>query len=156
MPLSDITIDTNILMHANNTNEIKQGDCIALLNYLLASSEMICIDEEVNIDKSRILHEYVDKLRTHGTTGRNFIEKIFKQKRFKPISKRTDHRITKIINQHINRNKQTDKIFIKITYNSIDKTLVSHDFEDFHKNNRKILKRMMNINILEAKDIIRE
>jgi hypothetical protein len=152
--MNDILIDTNILMHANNSHEKVQGDCIALLEYLLTSSELICIDKEINIDRSMILHEYFDNLKTPGTLGRNFIEKILNQKRFKPISRHTEHRVTKIVNQHINRDKHVDKIFIKATYNSEDKTLVSHDYEDFQDAKRDFFRRYLNIHIIQAKEVL--
>jgi len=152
--MTDILIDTNILMHANNNHENTQGDCIALLEYLLSSSEMICVDNEIDLDKSMILHEYYDNLKTHGTAGRNFIERMLRLKRFKPVTRQTEHRVTKIINQHINRDKHVDKIFIKTTYNSADKTFVSHDYEDFQDHKRVFFKRTLNINIIQARDLL--
>jgi hypothetical protein len=141
-------------MHASNNQEITQGDCIELLKYLLSSSEVICVDKEINVDKSMILHEYYDHLKTHGTAGRNFIEKILKQKRFKPVRRKTEHRVTKIIDQHINRDEHVDKMFIRITYNSEDKTFVSDDFNDFQDAKRVFFKRTLNINVIQARDLL--
>jgi len=153
--MTDILIDTNILMHANNTKERTQPICVDLINYLVSSTEMICIDESIDINISMILHEYCENLKTPGTTGRNFIEKILKQKRFKPISRQVEHRVAKIINQHIDRNEHVDKIFVKITYKSNDKTFVSHDFKDFRDSKRVYFKSSLDINILTANDILR-
>ena len=148
--MTDILIDTNILMHANNTLEPRQEDCIKLIAYLLNSNESICIDEAVDVDKSLILHEYFDNLKTHGTTGRNFIEKLLRQKRFNPISRQTDPRIARIINQHMNRDKHVDKVFLKIAVKSTEKTIVSHDYEDFQAPKREYFRRNLDLDILDA------
>lgn len=153
MPIVDIVIDTNILMHANNNEEATQEDCIALINYLLNSTELVCIDTAIDVNQSRILHEYIDKLRTPGTTGRNFVERMLQWQRFKPVSKSVNQRKTKIINQNINHNKNEDKIFVKVTCNSVEKLLVSHDFEDFQNWKRDLFNDELEIQIVTASEI---
>ena len=157
MPLNDIVIDTNILMHANNSQEPSQADCINLIQNLLSSEVKLCLDEGLDVNeaknKSRIWHEYMDNLRTHGTTGRSFLEKILQQKRIKEISKRVTPRTIKLINQTINHDKPVDKIFIKVTCNSGEKLFVTHDTEDFPDWKRVHYNRNLNIKLVYAHEI---
>jgi hypothetical protein len=152
--MTDLLIDTNILMHANNDHERSQRMCIDLINYLLSSTENLCVDEDLDINKSLILHEYFDKLRTPDTTGRSFIIRLLQQKRVTPIPRKCEQRVTKIINQHINRDKHVDKVFVKITHKSNDKIFVSHDFEDFQIPKREYFKTTLDISIVSAEEIL--
>lgn len=154
MPLNDIVIDTNILMHANNHEAISQGECIKVINYLLTSSELICVDTAVDVNRSFILNEYFSNLRTPGTAGRAFIEQMLKTGRFKAVSKSAGSRATGLINRTMNNNKQTDKTFLKVTYNSIDKTFVTEDFEDFTQDKRNMYADELEITLLTAHEAI--
>lgn len=64
--LEDLVIDTNVLMHANNSKEERQEDTIKFLKKLLASDTFICVDEGFDPDeaknKSKIIGEYYQYL----------------------------------------------------------------------------------------------
>src|SRR5262245_6125258 len=66
MPLPDVTVDTNVLMHACNPNELRHTDAIEFLNSLVKSVASLAIDSGFSSDpaknRSLIGGEYLAKL----------------------------------------------------------------------------------------------
>ncbi len=156
MPLIDLVIDTNVLVHASNGQVPKQRHSINLIDYLLASSEVICIDDGFvwdDTNRSFIGSEYRNHLK-NGMLGYTFVVTMLAGKRFKECSRSVPVNISKKINQCISHLKPRDKTFLKVTYNSISKTLISHDNEDFHQSKRSHIIRQFKIEVMDASDIV--
>lgn len=153
MPLIDIVIDTNVLMHANNSEEARQQDSIDLINYLLSSTEFICVDEgfvyNETQNRSLIGSEYIKHLK-NGSLGYSLIVQVALQQRIREKSRNAPAHISKKINQCISHEKSRDKTFLKVAYNSIEKTLVTHDREDFSNQKRTYILNTFGIKILDA------
>ncbi|MCZ6704164.1 MAG: hypothetical protein O6940_14135 [Ignavibacteria bacterium] len=153
--ISDITIDTNVLMHANNSQIEHRVSSIQTINAMLDSETMLCVDEGFSSieskNRSSIGSEYLNNLQ-HGMLGFALITHLVNDERIKIVSKKTGTSVLRYINQKVINKK--DRIFIRVTYNSDEKVLVSHDFEHFHENNRQSFNRDYNIKILIAKDVI--
>lgn len=143
--LSDIVIDTNVLVHAGNPNDKFFADSMCLIVKMIDNSVPICIDD--NIGESLIVHEYLDNLH-HGSLGRILIENASQNLRFKPLPCRTDPSTHKFIKKNISSKR--DKTFLRVAFNSDEKTLVSHDFKHFHKNIRKLIKQMIKVEVIIA------
>ncbi len=151
---TDLVVDTNVLVHANNPEELRQEYSINLINYLLSSTEVICIDEGFDfneaVNSSYIGYEYLLNLK-NGMLGYTLISILAQTKRISEISRNTSSHVTKAINQcTVNKH---DRVFIKVTINSNNKVLISHDFMDFDTNKRKHLKKTFKIDVLVAEDI---
>jgi hypothetical protein len=131
--MRDIVLDTCTLVHANNSKSGYQEDSI---------------DERIN--NSYIGLEYIKHL-TPGSLGYSLIQFAAINQRFEFVSNKVPNRIKNYIEQLI-RNKK-DRIFLRVTVNSIEKVLVSHDFTDYQKLKRKRIKRDIDVNIVEAKDL---
>lgn len=152
-----IIIDTNVLVHANNQQELRHKYCVNLIMKLLASDKFIGLDPGFSIDgginKSLIGSEYHKHL-IYGSLGFSLLVEYFKNKRVKEIELSTDPAVSKKIMTRI-RNKR-DRTFLKVTYNSPKKILISHDFEDFSATNRKYFKKELSINIVEASQYLKQ
>ncbi len=154
MALEDITIDTNVLEHANNTQEERCASSIELINYLLTSSELLCLDHqpsrEFKIENSIIWNEYTSRL-TPGMLGHTFITRVLSQKRIKPVSRNVNQKARNSFRQNVK--KPVDIVFLKVAFNSNSKILVSHDFEDFQIHKRELFNTQLNIQILVAQEV---
>ena len=153
--LSDIVIDTNVLLHAQNPNETRFVNSSNLINKILEENTNLCIDEGFSEDESKnesiIGNEYLSNLQP-GSIGQSLIVQLVSQQRIKQLTKRAPERIVSKINQLI-RNK-TDRVFLNIAYNSDEKTLVSHDYKDFHKTKRRFIATNLQIQVIEACDCL--
>lgn len=156
MPLTDIVVDTNVLMHASDSKQAKQQDSIDLLNYLTKSTELICVDSGFTWDdsnRSLIGAEYRKHIK-NGMLAYAFLVKIFSSKRNKELALSTvPPNITKKVNQCISHKKPRDKTFLKVAYLSSSKTLVTHDQEDFNYKKRKHLSDTFGVSALDAEQV---
>ena len=145
----DLVIDTNVLVHASNPGESRQQECIDLINYLLESSEQICLDEgfdfSENLNKSHIGYEYIKHLK-HGMLGHVLIVSMAQSKRVVEVSKTVPAGIAGKINQSI-VNKH-DRVFIKVALNSESRILISNDFTDFSKSKRKHIRKEIGVQVV--------
>jgi len=151
--LSDIVIDTNVLVHAQNPSVERFVESRNLLNMLLACATMLCVDEGFNFNqtenRSFIGLEYLKHL-TPGSVSFQFVVSLASNGRIKRLPKNAVQQSKKIINQLIR--KQSDRIFLSVACNSSDKTLISHDYEDFQIQKRKTLKQKLGVIILAANE----
>ncbi len=149
----DIVIDTCVLVHANNPGSGYQEASIELIERLLNKSTKIVVDEDFNLENpssSYIAKEYSEHL-NNTMLGFYFLAHIGRSGRLKFTSKKTNYAFIKFIVQNVSNKK--DHLFLKITYNSTEKILASHDYQDYHKSKRILFKREHKIYILDAKDV---
>lgn len=155
MPLTDIVLDTNVLVHATTGDAKFQGMSIKLLEYLNGSTELICVDEGFSIEddnSSLIGSEYFKHLK-NGMIGYSFVVSILQSRRIKECPAGIPAHVSQKVNQCISHEKPRDKTFIRIAFNSIDKVLVSHDYEDFDSKKRKYIKREFGVCIVDADEV---
>jgi predicted nucleic acid-binding protein len=150
MPV-DIVIDTNVMVHADNEQEPKQPHCLNLLNLVSGSTIELCIDDGFSLieaqNTSHIGLEYLKHLRI-GMTGYTLMLKLLSEDRIQFLPKKIPAAINKKINQ--TGIKKSDRIFVKIAYNSNDKILVTHDYVDFTDNIREIIDDEIDVKVIEA------
>ncbi len=153
--LSDIVIDTNVLLHAQNPNETRFENSSNLINKILEENTSLCIDEGFSEDESKnksiIGCEYLSNLQP-GSIGQNLIVQLALQQRIKQLTKRAPERIVRKINQII-RNK-IDRVFLNVAYNSDEKTLVSHDYTDFNISKREFILTDLQTHVISACDCL--
>lgn len=150
----DIVLDTCTLVHANNSESAYQADSIELITKILNNTTLIIVDEGFNLDESLnnsyIGLEYIKHL-SPGMLGYSLILHIAQNSRFKFVSNKVPPASKNQIEQMI-RNKK-DRMFLRVTINSAEKVLVSHDYTDYQKGKRKELKKKLSVNIVDAADI---
>ncbi len=153
--LSDVVIDTNVLLHAQNPNEKRFEDSSNLIRKMLYENTSLCVDQGFSEDESKnesiIGQEYLSNLQ-FGSMSSNLIVQLASQQRIKQLTKRAPERIVRKINQII-RNK-IDRVFTNVAYNSDEKTLVSHDYNDFSMTKRQRILTDLQIKIIEACDCL--
>ena len=152
MPVPDLTIDTNVLMHACNPNENRFGDAVLFLTALLAAAATkLAIDDGFDLDpannKSLIGAEYLQKL-VPGSLASSVVAALARQERISIHSRALPIQHSKKLDQMV-RNRR-DRTFIKVCANSEGKSLVSHDFLDFPKAKRKEISKHFGIDMFEA------
>ncbi|MCP9752364.1 hypothetical protein [Ferruginibacter sp. HRS2-29] len=156
MPLIDIVVDTNVLMHASDRKEAMHQDSINLLNYLSNSTELLCVDKGFTWDdsnKSLIGAEYRKHIK-NGMLAYSLLVKLFSSRRTKELTLSTvPALITRRVNQCISHKKPRDKTFLKVAYLSDSKTLVTHDQEDFNYKKRKHLLETFGVKTIDADEI---
>jgi hypothetical protein len=156
MPLFDIVVDTNVLMHADNANVAEQQQsAIDLLDNILKSTVLLAIDEGFiwdDTNRSLIGGEYREHI-SAGTAGYYFLSKIFSSSQFVEYSRSTPAHISKKINQCISHTKPRDKTFLKVSINSSSKVFITHDQEDFHYDKRKYILDTFDVTILDAEEL---
>jgi predicted nucleic acid-binding protein len=151
---TDIVIDTNVLLHADNPQEKRQHDCIKLIHLLLESSEVLCFDEGLDFveskNRSRIWREYSLNIR-NTMLGYKMIETLLRNKRFKLVPTA----VTRSAGKEIKRiSDKEDRVFVKVAINSDDQILLSHDYSAFPVKKRSQLKGKLGITIVAACDYL--
>lgn len=153
--LTDITIDTNVMLHAQNPDEQRSSESNTLLQNMLKSQTFLCVDEGFHVDELRnssfIGKEYLDKLRI-GSLGYAVVAKLGSEFRIKPLPRLAPRPQKKKINQLI-RNKR-DRIFLSVAFNSEDQKLVSHDYNDFQESKRLTIRTELSVDIIDANECL--
>lgn len=153
--LADIVLDTNILVHAHNVEELRNDDCIALVQQMTTCATHLCVDEGFDLNeannRSVIGSEYIKHL-GYGTVGHALITRLASSLRVKYVSPRVPPDVSKQIVQQVP--KGADRTFLKIAFNSQDKTLASHDFNDISKDVRTRLRKSIGLQIVDAQDAV--
>lgn len=152
--MRDIVLDTCSLVHADNPDSGYQGASTALINKIFASAVLVTVDEGFTFDESTnqsyIGLEFIKHLQP-GSLGYNLIVHLALSLRINFVSNVIPHQTKNYIEQII-RNKK-DRMFLRVAYNSIEKTLVSHDFTDYQVRKRKTIRKELNLYVLTAAEI---
>ena len=151
--LSDLVIDTNVLVHADDERQGHQDDVIGLLDDLVRGDAALCLDSGFDVDESKnrslIGAEYLERL-TYASTGMQVVAHLFSTGRVSVVSKSVPKGIKSAIEQCV-RNKR-DRTFISVAHNSDGQTLCSHDFVDMQPKKRKHLKSKVGVAIVLAEE----
>jgi len=151
--LEDILIDTNVLKHANDSNTPYQTDSIELINAMIDTETLLCVDEGFTLDetqnRSHIGHEYLKHLK-HGSLGHALLRYLFLERRYRFLPRQIPPAITRQINQQFGNRR--DRIFLRVAYNSTEKVLISHDYTDFSIPRRQFFSRSLGIIIEPASE----
>jgi predicted nucleic acid-binding protein len=149
--LSDLVIDTNVLLHASNPNDPNFVRAKVFLETLLSVSTILCVEEGFSPDRasnrSYIMGEYLDFLRA-GTLGLAVIQTLAAKERIKGVERAVDEREAKKIRQRVY--DKTDRIFVKVALNTKERVLVSHDFTHFANHVRSSLERDIGVSIIDC------
>lgn len=156
LSLTDVVIDTNVFVHAGNPDVEHFDGAIKFLKEVLDSETVICVDKNKNEYPGKILYEYRDKIRGQHF-GSHVFSKLLQQKRFVDVKRKIPQKEKKILLRLINKlGSQTDKIFVIVAYNSGEKILVSHDFDDFSRDIRGKLKKDLGVEVPCSGQVFRE
>jgi hypothetical protein len=151
MPMPDLTVDTNVLMHACNPNEDRFNDAVLFLTTLLAATTKLALDDGFALDlatnRSLIGAEYLQKL-VPGSLASSVVATMALHQRVAIHSSTLPAQDSRKLNQMVANRR--DRTFIKVCANSAGKALVSHDFLDFPRAKRKDLSKCFGIEMFEA------
>lgn len=151
MALTDVTVDTNVMMHACNPNEKRCASAIEFLQGLLAANTLLAVDEgfhvESSLNKSHIAAEYLEKF-VPGSLAAAVVRSLAINNRILNVSIAIPYQKKSNLIQMV-KNKR-DRTFIQVCASSPGKSLVSHDFLDFPKKKRKDLGVVFQIQIVES------
>ncbi len=129
---NDIVVDTNVLLHAEDTRSVRCEHSLAFLRSLLLTDTQLCIDEGFSLSSSEntshIASEYLEHL-AFGAYGLYVVAELARNLRVNEVRKSAPYEKSRRINQLIRKPK--DRVFLSVAYNSHSKVLVSNDFEDF-------------------------
>lgn len=149
--LEDIVIDTNVLLHAQNPDESRFSDARQLIEQILECTTSLCIDRGFDIsparNQSKIGAEYLDKLQP-GSLGFILIVNLVESFRLKQTDRLPPRDISRAINQLIR--KPRDRTFLGVSYNSTERMLVSHDYQDFQQAKRVVIRRNFGVKVVDA------
>jgi predicted nucleic acid-binding protein len=154
--MNDIVIDTNVLLHTNNEENNYWQSANETLNLILRRDIYICVDDVFNIDESKntsvIGHEYLTHIR-HGTYAYYFLMDRLINEKITQIFKKDHINIKRELSRMIKKGEiknRHDITFVIVAYGSQDKTLISNDYDDFNKENRKYISRKFQVSVLDS------
>ena len=151
MPASDIVLDTNIMVQANNPALPNNKSSVSFLKKIVPSTVQLCVDEGFDLveskNRSQIGRKYVEHVR-FGMLGYAVLATLAQNGRIKIISKTVPSQISRQIRQMVN--DVSDHVFARITYNSDEKYLASHDMAAYPLDSRPNIERGIGITILLA------
>lgn len=149
--LSDLVIDTNVLLHASDPDNPNFVCAKGFLETLLSVSSVLRVEKGFSSDRARnrsyIMGEYLDFLRA-GTLGMAVIQTLAAKERIKGVERTVDEREAKKVRQKVY--DKTDRIFVKVALNTDERVLVSHDFMHFPLHVRSSLKRDIGVSIIDC------
>lgn len=151
MPLPDVTVDTNVLMHACNPNETRHQDSVAFVNSMLASTANLAIDSGFSTDPAQntslIGAEYLAKL-VPVSLPASAVAYLALNGRVVMVSSSLPPQLSQKLNQLVANRR--DRTFVKVAANSSSSHFVSHDFADFAQRKRKIIRATFSVQMIDA------
>lgn len=155
--MNDVVIDTNVLAHAQDPDNPRFEDSFSLLAQLLRCDTKLCLDEphnprESDATTSLIGAEYRDVVRP-GSPGFAILVRLFSTARFKVVGTKVGEAERKWGNANLK--KPRDRTFFRVTLCSDERTLVSHDYEDFTEVRREEARKRFAALICAAGDALR-
>lgn len=149
--LEDVVIDTNVLMHAQNPDEPRFSDARQLIEHMLGCTALLCVDRGFDVhparNQSKIGAEYLDKLQP-GSLGFTLVVTLVEARRLRQTDRLPPPDVSRAINQLI-RNRR-DRTFVGVPYNSTERMLVSHDYQDFQPAKRGLIRRKLGVRVIDA------
>jgi len=149
--LNEIVIDTNVLLHAGNSQEQRQEACIQLIAALHECDCHLCVDNGFSFEEAKnrslIGSEYLKHLR-FGSLGYEIVTHLAKTQRIKNVPTKVPQQTAKHIRMQIT--SLQDRTYVKVAFNSTGKTLISHDFGDISDGARERLKTSIEVSIVDA------
>ena len=148
----DVTLDTNVLEHAENPGNAYQDLCIAYLESLLRDDceTKWCLEYGFSPDESknrcRLYSEYKGRLDV-SSLGMAVLAELAKRDRINsvvPAARSTREKVRRLKIEDGN-----DRRFLMVAANSESKILVSHDFTDFTDDVRAKSEERLNVSIIE-------
>ncbi|MCP9765183.1 hypothetical protein [Lacihabitans soyangensis] len=150
----DIVLDTCTLVHADNSESDYQESSVELINKMFANTTLVTVDEGFTFDESTnqsyIGLEFIKHLRP-GSLGYNLIVHLALNMRINFVSNVIPNATKNYIEQII-RNKK-DRMFLRVAFNSSEKTLASHDYTDYQKSKRHRIRKELGIEVVTAEEI---
>lgn len=150
----DIVIDTCTLKHANDPKSKYFEDSVEFIQKMFGNTTNCAVDEGFTLDEttnqSYIGLEFIKHLQP-SSLGYNLIVHLIQNLRLDFVSNKLPQGDKNYIEQLI-RNKK-DRMFLRVAYNTQEKTLVSHDFTDYQKSKRKKIKKDKSIEIVTAEEV---
>lgn len=151
--LSELVVDTNVLLHADDPRQAHCDDAQALLRDLLEGKTCLCVDEGFDLDEARnqslIGGEYFSRLAASSTASAVLAE-LFSTGAVHFVSRTVTRAVKKNIEQTVR--KKRDRTFLFVAHNSDGKVLCSHDYEDMQKAKRRFLKAKTGVEVLRVAD----
>jgi hypothetical protein len=115
----------------------------------------LCVDEGFDLDESKnrshIGGEYLRHLR-FGMLGYEVVTHLAQSSRLRLIQRRVPERISKQIRSQIGIGP--DRVYVRVAYNSQDRTLASHDFTDIPATVRQRMKISIGVSIVDAEQAL--
>jgi len=146
--LSDIVVDTNVLMHSRNSVADIVSDPHG---FLRGASEFVCAFENCHTklcvdDAGQILGEYMGKM-VPGKAGASILAKLALTKRIR----RVHGQLNQTHRKHANTMNivARDRTFLAVAVHSDEKLLVSHDMNHFLRHKQDIRTRFQ-VAVLKA------
>ena len=153
--LVDIVLDTNVLMHADNSIEPRRQMSRDLLVALKDCETHLCVDEGFDLDtsknRSQIGSEYLKHLR-YGMLGLAVVAHLAGSLRLRQVSRRAPQNVAKQIRMRVS--KGVDRTFLLVAFNSNGKTLACHDFNDVSIRVRANLRAKIGVRVLAADEAL--
>jgi predicted nucleic acid-binding protein len=149
--LSDVVVDTNVLLHADDARQAHQADALAVLTSLRNGETKLCVDEgfHCDTDKNRSLvgGEYWTYV-TPAHVAYGLLAYLFASGRVKLVSRAVPRGAKKCVEQCV-RDKR-DRTFLFVAHNSGERVLCSQDLEDLQLKKRKHLRKGTGVSIMDA------
>jgi predicted nucleic acid-binding protein len=152
--MMDVVIDTCTLVHADNPDSDYFEHSVEFVNKMFSNTILCTVDDGFTLDEathsSYIALEYLKHLRP-TSLGYYLIYHLAQSMRLNFVSKDIPNAHKNFMEQIIVNKK--DIHFLRVTYNSNDKVLVTHDFEDYQKRKRKVIRRNLGLSLVTAEEI---
>jgi hypothetical protein len=151
--LIDIVLDANVLMHADNPASTRMQMSRDLLTALQLETcqTHLCVDEGFHMDpaknRSQIGSEYQKHLEI-GMLGWAVVAALASSPRVRQVSRSVPPNVSKTIYTQVP--KGPDRTYLKVAFNSHDKTLTCHDFGDIPATVRTRLRKAIGVQVLDA------
>lgn len=150
--LIDVVVDANVWGHSQNPQNDNFEAANQLIEDLATSDCILCVDEGFSLNeadnRSIIGREYLDQLR-FSSPGFQLIAALGSRGRIRFVSSSVKRESRDAIKRIVGHNTR-DQLYVRVTFNTEDRHLVSHDFDDLAVDDRRELRKGIGVVVVNA------
>lgn len=150
--LVDCVVDANIWGHAQNPSVPEFDSAVRFVGHLREAAVVLCVDEGFSLveqeNRSIIGHEYLQQL-SSGSPAFAVLAHLAATGRVRFVSAKVSRGDRDRIRNLVRRNTR-DQHYVRVTCNTTDRVLVSHDNDDLAPDVRDALQSRLNVEVLDA------
>lgn len=152
--MSDVVVDTNIIVHAHMKGQSRQADAIAFFQEVLRSDVYWCFDDGMRLEEADNRSPIFSEYRQHASPpmlGMQVLAALARNNRVRLVA-RAEKAPRRVIRELVW--DSTDRVFVDVAHGTESRLLVSHDVTGFPDKVCAAIQKRLNVSVVDAREAV--